>query len=95
MAIMVRYQVEAVLKAVAEGLPANDEDTSWIALLSENDAVRLLRIFEALRRIELGTFGECTGCGLTIDHGRLETEPEAPLCDVCRLFASCPTELAS
>ena len=93
LAIMVRYQVEAVFQQVAEGLPTDRHDQSWIALLSDEDAVRLLRIFEALRRIDMGVYGQCASCGESIDHARLEATPEAHLCEVCSLFATCSTDV--
>lgn len=71
--IMARYQAGA-------------EDLSWVRLLSDADANRLLRIFEALRRIDQGTFGLCVACGATIEPERLRAEPEAHQCEVCVTF---------
>jgi DnaK suppressor protein len=91
LAIMVRYQVEAVFQSVAEGESRPRQEVSWVGLLTDEDAVRLLRIFEALRRIDLGTYGQCAGCGEIIEADRLIAEPEAHHCQVCAAFASCPT----
>jgi RNA polymerase-binding transcription factor DksA len=91
LAIMVRYQVEAVFRAAAEGELTARQDAAWMRLLSDEDAVRLLRIFEALRRIELGTYGRCAGCGEPIDGDRLVAEPETHHCQVCAAFAACVT----
>jgi len=95
LAIMVRYQVEAVFRSVSDGEPTTRQDVAWVSLLSDEDAVRLLRIFEALRRIELGTYGCCAGCGESIDGDRLTLEPEAHHCQVCAAFSTCiETDLA-
>ena len=95
LAIMVRYQVEAVFKGAADGNPTTRQDLAWVKLLSDEDAVRLLRIFEALRRIDLGTYGLCAGCGGTIESDRLSAEPEAHQCEVCSMFASVPADAAA
>ena len=92
---MVRYQVEAVFKSAADGAPTTRQDMTWVKLLTDEDAVRLLRIFEALRRIELGTYGLCAGCGGTIEAERLNAEPEAHQCEVCSMFAHVPAEAAT
>ena len=91
LAIMVRYQVEAVFRSAADGEPTSRQEAAWMSLLTDEDAVRLLRIFEALRRIELGTYGRCAACGEPIDGGRLLAEPETHHCQVCASFAACPT----
>lgn len=91
LAIMVRYQVDAVFRAAASGDMTSRQDVAWMSMLTDEDAVRLLRIFEALRRIELGTYGRCAGCGEPIDGDRLVAEPEAHSCQVCAAFAGCPS----
>jgi RNA polymerase-binding transcription factor DksA len=95
LSIMVRYQVEAVFRSASDGGQAARQDVAWVKLLTDEDAVTLLRIFEALRRIELGTFGQCAACGSTIETQRLAAEPEAQHCEVCATFAACrPTDPA-
>jgi len=95
LAIMVRYQVDAVFRAAATGDMTSRQEVAWMSLLSDEDAVKLLRIFEALRRIELGTYGRCAGCGEVIDGNRLVAEPETHHCQICATFAGCPSlELA-
>lgn len=37
----------------------------------------------ALKRIELGTYGECTHCGAEISDERLEAVPHTPFCINC------------
>jgi hypothetical protein len=51
-----------------------------------DDAAQLLRIFEALRRLDLGIYGQCVACGMAIDRQQLEDAPETTRCEVCSLF---------
>ena len=37
-------------------------------------------VLDALRRIELGTYGTCVDCGAGVPEGRLEARPEAARC---------------
>ncbi|HTS96278.1 MAG TPA: TraR/DksA C4-type zinc finger protein [Streptosporangiaceae bacterium] len=41
-------------------------------------------VVEALRRIELGTYGTCLDCGAGVPEGRLEARPEAARCVKCQ-----------
>lgn len=41
-------------------------------------------VLDALRRIELGTYGTCTNCGKSVPEGRLEAKPEAERCVACQ-----------
>lgn len=43
----------------------------------------LTRIVQALKRLELGEYGECLKCGEEIAVGRLEVDPAATLCINC------------
>jgi DnaK suppressor protein len=45
--------------------------------------LELVRISKALKRLELGEFGECLTCGEEIAIGRLEVDPAATLCIRC------------
>jgi DnaK suppressor protein len=44
----------------------------------------LAQIEDALRRMDEGTYGICTGCGRRIDFERLEALPYAVQCAECR-----------
>jgi DnaK suppressor protein len=44
----------------------------------------LLDVEEALRKLDLGTYGVCESCGIKIDWARLEAKPEAKLCIKCQ-----------
>jgi DnaK suppressor protein len=52
--------------------------------LSDGERGLLLQVDEALRRIELGTFGTCTHCGTTIAAARLQALPWARYCIDCQ-----------
>lgn len=43
----------------------------------------LLKLSNALLRIEKGTYGKCVACGKQIPLGRLQAVPEALLCVPC------------
>ena len=45
--------------------------------------IELQKIAAALRRIELGDYGDCLRCGEEIAIRRLEFDPAAPLCIDC------------
>lgn len=44
---------------------------------------QILRIENALKRIENGTFGVCARCGKPISEERLEVQPDAVACIHC------------
>lgn len=45
---------------------------------------RLVEVEDAIRKIDLGTYGRCEQCGRDIDEERLAVLPEARLCVDCR-----------
>ncbi len=62
----------------------------WAAMLSDSDARCLLAIFEAMRRVDGGTYGMCLNCGGAIDNDRLKAFPEVAICVVCPMFEFAP-----
>jgi DnaK suppressor protein len=42
------------------------------------------QVLDALKRIELGTYGTCVDCGGGVPEGRLEARPEAARCVKCQ-----------
>lgn len=52
--------------------------------LTDNARFLLHEIEEAERRMEVGTYGECAGCGRDISRERLEAVPWATLCVECQ-----------
>jgi RNA polymerase-binding protein DksA len=52
--------------------------------LEENSEHVLAEIDAALKRIDNGTYGQCTNCGNQIPEERLEARPYATLCIGCQ-----------
>jgi RNA polymerase-binding protein DksA len=52
--------------------------------LEENSEHVLAEIDAALKRIDDGTYGQCTNCGKQIPEERLEARPYATLCIDCQ-----------
>jgi len=75
----------------ASGYPRDPADAG--ANLSESDRSEAVlaaaksqrnEVLEALRRIEVGTYGTCTDCGAAVPEGRLEAKPQAARCVKCQ-----------
>lgn len=52
--------------------------------LGERETAELAAIDAALGRIEAGSYGQCTDCGVGIPAARLQASPEAPRCIACQ-----------
>ena len=52
--------------------------------LAEDDRNLVEKIDFALRRLDAGTYGQCTGCGRDIPIARLRAKPSASLCIACQ-----------
>ncbi len=89
--------LRADIETGGEGTQTIQLDTS-IGRLSRMDAMQsqqmalelrrrqqnqLLRVENALKRIEIGTFGGCARCGKAIAEDRLEVQPDAVVCIQC------------
>jgi DnaK suppressor protein len=59
------------------------EQEKNLALLHNTSDI-LIKVEDALRRIDSGAYGICLNCGTAIDHARLETIPYARLCIPCK-----------
>jgi DnaK suppressor protein len=55
--------------------------------LSDGERTTLLKIEEALARIEAGSYGICANCGRPIGTGRLQAMPWARYCIDCQELA--------
>jgi DnaK suppressor protein len=55
--------------------------------LSDTDRTTLVRIDEALERIDEGTYGTCVSCGQPMAEKRLTAVPWAPHCVECQELA--------
>lgn len=59
------------------------EDDEVLEGLGHAAVLEIRQIREALRRIENGTYGECSRCGEKIDEARLAALPHTSLCIDC------------
>ena len=91
-------ELKALAEAGAEAAQPVELDQARVGRLSRMDALQgqamsqearrrrekeLIRVSKALKRLELGEFGECLTCGEEIAVGRLEVDPAATLCIRC------------
>lgn len=53
------------------------------SLIVRNIAKDLLRVEHAFKRLEAGTYGQCTRCAKPLAPNRLAAIPEAPACTEC------------
>lgn len=91
-----RGEVIRTLEHVRKELAVVDENKEWIDKAAYKSRCELLdglatwyldetcRIDQALDRIREGGYGICLGCHQSIDPLRLETHPEACLCNSCQ-----------
>ena len=52
--------------------------------MDARETAELDAVDAALKRIEAGTYGECTDCGTHITPARLQATPDAPRCIHCQ-----------
>ena len=55
--------------------------------MNEHETAELGDIEAALERMEAGTYGQCTDCGVTISPARLNAYPTAKRCIDCQTVA--------
>jgi len=77
-----RHREEPLSADFAEQAVELENGETLVALDREVTA-ELREIERALRRIEDGTYGICTGCKETVDEPRLQAVPFASLCIDC------------
>ncbi len=51
--------------------------------MNDQTTTMLARVRGAMKRIDAGTYGQCTKCGAMIDTDRLGIDPTAELCISC------------
>ena len=87
-----RSELEAVLKARADGSADDEHDpegstlsSDWSRLqgLRSSFTLRLAETEEAIARLNAGTYGICVLCGREIAAARLDARPVAALCIEC------------
>lgn len=62
----------------------NSFNRELMFLLSDNEREVLIRIDEALERLDRGSYGSCTYCSATISLARLKALPWARFCIECQ-----------
>ncbi len=63
---------------------ALESDRNFLLRIRDRERRLILKIREALTRIEDGTFGVCEDCGDDISESRLLARPVATLCVECK-----------
>ncbi|MDY6843269.1 MAG: RNA polymerase-binding protein DksA [Thermodesulfobacteriota bacterium] len=61
-----------------------ESDRNFLLRVRDRERKLILKIREALERIEGGTFGVCETCGGEISEKRLEARPVTTLCINCK-----------
>jgi DnaK suppressor protein len=92
-----RREIQEKLRAIREEIPSyqdevrDPEEQSVTDFAQEMDfalmemkAQTLIRIDEALQRVDQGTYGTCDGCGRDIAEARLKAVPFALMCLECQ-----------
>ncbi len=63
---------------------SNDRDRELSLMLADREREKLTYVDDALKRIELGTYGICESCEEIIEKGRLIAMPFTKLCLSCQ-----------
>ncbi|MBI3534318.1 MAG: TraR/DksA family transcriptional regulator [Deltaproteobacteria bacterium] len=61
-----------------------DTGKSLVVQIKNRNHIVLAEIDQALKRIELGIFGECERCGDEISEARMKAYPSTTLCIQCK-----------
>ncbi len=64
-----------------------ETDRNFLLRIRDRERKLILKIKEALARIEDGTFGYCEECGQEISEERLKARPVTTLCITCKTKA--------
>ena len=63
---------------------ALESDRNFLLRIRDRERKLVVKIQEALKRIDEGTFGICQECGEEISESRLKARPVATLCVECK-----------
>jgi DnaK suppressor protein len=63
---------------------ALESDRNFLLRIRDRERKLVVKIQEALKRIDDGTFGTCQECGADISESRLKARPVATLCVECK-----------
>jgi DnaK suppressor protein len=66
---------------------SHESDRNFVLRIRDRERKLILKINEALARIEDGTFGICEECGEEIGEERLSVRPVTTLCIHCKIEA--------
>ena len=61
-----------------------EADRNFTLCIRDRERKLILKIQEALRRLEEGVYGICESCGAKIDKARLKARPVTTLCIDCK-----------
>ncbi|NTU47655.1 MAG: RNA polymerase-binding protein DksA [Deltaproteobacteria bacterium] len=61
-----------------------ESDRNFMLRIRDRERKLIVKIREALQRIEDGTFGDCEDCGEEIGEDRLKARPVTTLCIECK-----------
>ncbi|MGQ9508171.1 MAG: RNA polymerase-binding protein DksA [Thermodesulfobacteriota bacterium] len=61
-----------------------ESDRNFLLRIRDRERKLILKVKEALERIDNGTFGICEACGKTISERRLMARPVTTLCIDCK-----------
>lgn len=86
-----RGGVKSRVESAAEHFAHSEDSPAQVATerelefaIGEHETAELAAIDAALQRIEAGTYGECTDCGVDVPTARLHAAPEAGRCIGCQ-----------
>jgi DnaK suppressor protein len=81
-----KYKVKEIDEPASDPmeLASNGFDRDFLLRLRDRERKLMIKIKEALERIEDGTFGICEECGEKISVKRLRARPMATLCIDCK-----------
>ena len=78
------FQLQADDLLDSGDLNSSELETSMRLRLRDREVLFIRKIDEALRRITLGTYGECENCSEDIGLKRLRARPTTSLCVQCK-----------
>ena len=85
-----RSKNETAARLIDEGVPdigdmsLTDDLKELLHILGDSKREEILRIDEAIERLNDGSYGTCQNCGQPIDIARLEIRPFARFCLACK-----------
>ena len=86
-----RGGVKSRVESAAEHFAHSEDSPAQVATerelefaIGEHETAELGAIEAALQRIDAGSYGECTDCGVDIPAARLQAAPEAGRCIGCQ-----------